>query len=489
MKRLRPLLRVLAALLLVVLTIVAVRTATWRPPLADDAPPPLAEAIAIDAARAALHLAEAIRIPTVSHRDPADDDLAAWAHLHTWLQTTYPRLHAAATRDTVADRTLIYTWIGADPRQPPIVLMAHQDVVPVPPGSEADWQHPPFAGTIVDDVVWGRGALDDKGSLVAIMEAAETLLARGFVPSRTIYFVFGHDEEVAGTGAAAAAAWFVARDIRPEFVLDEGGLALTKNPVTGKPIAVINVAEKGYATLEISASAPGGHASMPPATTAVHTLAQAVDRLATSPLPLSFDGPGADMVRVLASDAGWPLRAVVANTWLSAPLLARRLAQSPTSAAMFRTTLAPTMLAASPQDNVLAARATATFNVRLHPRDTLDAVLAHATAAVGDLPVELRFVGRADPASPVSSTTSPAFRLLAALARASTDAPVAPSISNGATDARHFAPIAADIYRFLPVLIDDAELATLHGVDERLSVANLARAAGFYARLLATAAG
>ena len=291
MKRIRRLLRALAALLLVVLAIVAVRTAAWRPPLADTDPPPLAEAIAIDAPRAAMHLAEAIRIPTVSHRDPADDDLAAWAHLHTWLQTTYPKLHAATTRDTVAGRTLIYTWTGADPQQPPIVLMAHQDVVPVPPGSEADWHHPPFAGAIIDDVVWGRGALDDKGSLVAIMEAAETLLARGFVPSRTIYFVFGHDEEVAGTGAEAAAAWFRARDIRPEFVLDEGGLALTKNPVTGQPIAVINIAEKGYATLEVSASAPGGHASMPPATTAVHTLARAVDRSPPARSPRASTAP------------------------------------------------------------------------------------------------------------------------------------------------------------------------------------------------------
>lgn len=488
-KRLRQLSLALGLLLAVLLAIVALRTATWQPPLASAAAPALADPIAIDAPRAARRLAEAIRIPTISHHDPADDPLPAWDQLHTWLRSTYPNVHTAMARDIVAGRTLIYTWRGADPARPPIVLMAHQDVVPVPPGSEGEWQHPPFAGDIVDDIVWGRGALDDKGSLVALMEAAEALLGRDFRPTRNVYFVFGHDEEVHGTGAAAAAAWFAERQIHPEFVLDEGGLAITNNPVTGKPIAVINVAEKGYATLEITATAPGGHASMPPATTAVHTLAQAVDRLAASPLPIVFDGPGADMVGVLASDAGLLLRAVVANTWLSAPLLNRRLAASPTSAAMFRTTLAPTMLAASPQDNVLAPRATATFNVRLHPRDTLDSVLAHATAAVGDLPVELRFVGRADAASPVSSTESPAFQLLAALARASTDAPVAPSISNGATDSRHFAGIAADTYRFLPVLVDNADIATLHGIDERISVANLARAAEFYARLIATAAG
>lgn len=490
MKRLRQLLLVLAAALLVLLAVVAVRTALWRPPLADSTTPPLADPqLSIDRDRAALHLGAAIRIQTVSHLDPAQDDLAAWTALHTWLQSTYPRIHAATTREIVAGRTLIYTWTGTASLRAPIVLMAHQDVVPVPPGSESEWKSPPFAGALVDGAVWGRGALDDKGSLVAIMEAAEALAASGFTPSRTIYLVFGHDEEIGGTGAAAAAAWFTARKIHPEFVLDEGGLAIQKNPLTRTPIAILNIAEKGYATLEVSASAPGGHASMPPATTAVHTLAQAVDRIAATPPPIVFDGPGADLIRVLAGDAPWLLRAVIANTWLTSPLLTRRLAASPPSAAMFRTTLAPTMLAASPQENVLAPRATATFNVRLHPRDTPESVLAHVHAAVDDLPVELRWVGRADNASPVSATDSDAWRLLAALATATTGAPTAPSISNGATDSRHFTGIADNVYRYLPVLIDDAELAGLHGIDERISLENLERSITFYLRLMATVGG
>ena len=158
----------------------------------------------------------------------------------------------------------------------PIILMAHQDVVPVTEGTEKDWKYPPFAGQVADGAVWGRGTIDDKGSLVALFEAAEALTAQGFAPKRTIYIISGHDEEVGGTGAKAAADLLASRKVKALFTLDEGSVVVTDAPVINGPAIMIGIAEKGYATLKVTAKATGGHSSMPPADLASISLAKAM---------------------------------------------------------------------------------------------------------------------------------------------------------------------------------------------------------------------
>jgi carboxypeptidase PM20D1 len=259
--------RAIVVLLLATATlaaIVAYRTATFAPASGREAAVvELAPSIAIDVDRAAQRLAEAVRFRTVSHQDPQDNDWAEWDRLHAWLQVTYPAVHAAMTRDVVAGHTLVYTWPGTDPTLPAIVLMAHHDVVPVTPGTEQDWQHPPFDGVVADGAVWGRGAIDDKGSLIGLFEGLEALAADGFVPRRTVIVVSGHDEEAGGQGAAAAAQLLQERGVRAQFVLDEGLAVISDFPLLGRPVALIGVAEKGYATLRVTAPATGGHSSAP----------------------------------------------------------------------------------------------------------------------------------------------------------------------------------------------------------------------------------
>ncbi|MBC6980341.1 M20 family peptidase [Caulobacter sp. 17J80-11] len=489
MKVVRNVALIAGASLLTLAAVVAVRTVTWKPEAGAAKPAALAAATPVDAARAAAHLGEAIRFQTVSNQDAAANRWEEWDKLHAWMQATYPAAHAAMTRELVDGRTLIYAWPGSDPKLPPIVLMAHQDVVPVTPGTEKDWVRPPFGGAIAEGYVWGRGAFDDKGSLVALMEAADALAGRGFRPRRTVYFVFGHDEEALGSGAATAAKWFADRKIRPEFVLDEGGVAVTTNALTGKPVAVMSTAEKGYATLRVTATAEGGHSSAPPKETAVVTLARAVDRIAGDPFPLQFEGPGAQTVRGMAAGGGWPMRMLVANDWLFGPLLAGKMGETPQLAAMLHTTLAPTMLEGAPKENVLPQRASALINYRLHPRDRAADVMARARRAVRGLPVELSWEAAPVEASPVSSSSDATWSTLAALATEATGAPTVPGIVIGATDSRWFGPVAERVYRFAPFLVPFDELSRFHGTNERVSVENLDRAAEFYTRVIATTAG
>lgn len=481
----------LLAIVVVMVAVVAYRTATFKPASAVDVSAiKVAAPLAVDQDKAAQHLSESIQIQTVSHQDKAENDWAQWDRLHAWLATTYPAAHKAMTREILPNKALVYTWTGSDPKLAPIVLMAHQDVVPVTPGTEGDWHHPPFAGVIADNAVWGRGSLDDKGSLVTIFESLDALAASGFQPKRTVIIVSGQDEEAGGTGAQAAAALFKARGIKAEWVLDEGMAVVTDFPMVNRPVAVIGLAEKGYATLQIVARAPGGHSSAPPKETGVETLSKAVLAITGKPFPMKFDGPGADMIRAVTPMTDLKTRIVVANTWLFGPILKAQLAKSPASAATLHTTIAPTMLKGSPKENVLPQDATAWINYRIAPGHTADEVMAAAKAATKGLNVELSWAqGRAINPSPVSATDSEGWKVLAALAGDGGRIPVAPGLVTAGTDSRFLTSVSKDVYRFAPLQASVGEFSMIHGTNERMTLPNLKRMTDFYTSLIATAAG
>lgn len=477
---------VLAAALLLILIMVG------RAVFARDAilppPTPLAPEISIDVDRAARHLSEAVRFPTISHEDPTEDDDAAFIGQRAWIERTYPDFSSKARRE-LAGGALLYTWPGSDPKLPPIVLMAHQDVVPVDPATAGLWRHPPFGGDIADGAVWGRGAMDDKGSLIAILEALETLAERGFRPSRTILVVSGDHEETNGGGVPEIARRLVKRDVHALFVLDEGLAIIENAPVVGRPVALIGVAEKGYATLKATAVGQGGHSSMPPKDTAATALARAVVRIADDPFPLSLREPTSDMLTALAPHAPWLTRFILANAWLFRPLIIDEVAATPAGAASLRTTLAPTMLQGSPKDNVLPTTAIGRINYRLLPGDTTRGVMARAEAATKGLDVKLAFEGDATEPTRPSSPRSGGFRVIAALVKDMEGAPSAPALMTGATDSRRLSGVTADIFTFSFARYRTSDFEMFHGVNERVSLDNLRRLTQFYARLAATAAG
>ncbi|HLZ75299.1 M20 family peptidase [Phenylobacterium sp.] len=481
----------LVLILGVLVAVVLVRTFSFKPPAAADlASVKVAPAVAVDVDAAAQHLSQAVQIQTVSHQSLADDQPAEWARLHDFLSTTYPAAHAAMSREIVGKNTLVYTWKGSDPSLSPIILMAHQDVVPVTAGSEGDWKHPPFSGAIAEGAVWGRGSIDDKGSLITLFEGLETLAKGGFKPRRTVIVVSGEDEETHGTGARAAAALLKSRGVKAQFVVDEGLAVITENPITGGRLALIGTAEKGYATLKVTAKAEGGHSSAPPADGGgVVTLAHAVSAIAAHGFPMAFRGPGAAMLQTLAPTAPFPVRMAVANAWLFKPLLIKQIGAAPAGAALLHTTIAPTMLQGSPKENVLPQDAAAWINYRIAPGDSSAGVMAKAKAAVASLPVTLGWVDPPFEPSPVSSTSSEGWKVLAAVAHRVTDAPVAPSLVTAATDSRHLQSVAVDVYRFQPMDFGASEIEAIHGTNEHLTLANLKQCVEFYARLIATAAG
>jgi carboxypeptidase PM20D1 len=450
----------------------------------------VADALAPDAVAAAARLGEAIRFQTVSNQDSAQNQTAEWTKFQAWLQRSYPAFHRAAQREIVGNGTLLYRWEGSDPSAQPIILMAHQDVVPVTPGTEKDWKHPPFAGIVAEGAIWGRGAIDDKGSLIALMEGLELLAAQGFKPMRSIIVVSGHDEEVGGTGAQAAAAALKARGTKALFTLDEGSAIITNAPIVDGPAIMLAVAEKGYATLRVTAKAPGGHSSMPPEEIGTVTLAKAITAIHASQFPSQLDQPALGTIQALAAEKGGAMKAVAANPWLFGRMIKSQMGATPAGAAQLHTTISPTMLQGSPKENVLPQTAFGLINYRLAPWDRSEDILARAKKAVGDLPVEFSWERPPREASPVSSTTSQGWKLIRAAAEAEApNTPVAPFMVVGGTDSRYLKEVSDDVYRFQAIRLSTKETAMIHGTNEHISVENLAMMIRFFTRLIATSAG
>lgn len=450
---------------------------------------PAAPAFAFDVNAAAARLAAVVKLRTISYEAASPESEAAFPVLHRYLETAYPHLHATLTRETVGRYSLLYRWEGADPTAAPALLMAHQDVVPVAPGTEAAWHADPFGGEIRDGYVWGRGTWDDKGNLIAILEAVEHLAATGFQPRRTLYLAFGHDEENGGSeGAARIAQLLRSRHVHLAFVLDEG-LVVTEGILPGlrPPAALIGVGEKGSATLKLTATATPGHSSMPAPRTAIGALAGALARLERAPMRAMIRGAAADMFDTLAPEMAFPSRLLLTNRWLFGRLIEHSLVAAPTTAALLRTTTAETMIQGGNKQNVLPGSAEAWVNFRLLPGDSVDDVAKHVRRVIADDDIRIDFLPDATPASRLAPVRGEGYRLVERAMRAlEPDVVITPGLVVGATDARHFEDLADGVYRFSPVHVGPADVSRFHGTDERISIANFAGLIRFYEQVIRT---
>lgn len=436
--------------------------------------------------RALANLRELVRIPTISR---ADESQVGWEHFDAFIaavQRLYPLVHATLDRELVGGHTMLFRWPGRSTATPAL-LMAHYDVVAA---EDAGWEHPPFAAELTgdgaDELIWGRGTLDDKGAVVAILEAVERQLGVGRTPHNDIYLSFGHDEETNGTGAKAVAELFESRGIHLGLVLDEGG-AIVEGAFPGVPgpVAAVGVSEKGATVVRLIVEQAGGHASTPPKVTATTRLARAIVRLGAKPFPAGLNPAMMGMFAVLGRHAKGAYGVAFRNARTAKPLLlAAFKAISNETAAMTRTTAAVTMLDAGLAQNALAERATATISLRVAVGSSVAEAIDHLRKAIRDDGVAIEVVNPSEP-SPISPSTGGAWDVLAStIERTHPGTVVTPYVQTGATDSRQFTGLSEHIYRFTPFEISKAERDTLHAVNERMHVATWLRGIEFYAALV-----
>jgi len=442
-----------------------------------------AAAVSFDDKQAVEHLAQAVKFKTVVQDDRSFDVLEFQA-FRGFLAQSFPLVHKHLNVELINEHSLLYTWRGQDPTQGGLLLLGHMDVVPVEPGTENNWTHPPFSGAIADGFVWGRGSWDCKSAVVGTLEAVEILLRDGYQPMRNIYLGFGHDEEVHGLqGAVHVADILTQRKVRLDMVVDEGGLIADGIlPDIDKRVGLVGIAEKGMLSVELSTIAEGGHSSRPPSPDAIGLISQAITRLQLNPIPSKMTAPVGTMFDYLGPEYTGFKKVVMANRWLFGALVKRSVER--TNKSLVHTTMVPTIFHAGVKENVVPSHASAIVNSRILPGQTADDVLAYMRSVIADERVKLtpRY-GSGSPTEPRLDKGS--FDLLAKTIRQIfPDTVVAPTLFIARTDSRHYEKLADSVYRFLPIAAKPLDLKRVHGTDERVSVSNYIEAVRFYHQLI-----
>lgn len=433
--------------------------------------------------KAKRHLSQAITYPTVSNHDINKMDLEIFTAFRAFLEEAYPLLHQKLDKTLVNGHGLVFHWTGTDPARLPILLTAHYDVVPA---KEDGWPHPPFSGALADGKIWGRGTFDDKGSLIAILETVEELLAEGFTPPRDIYFAFGFDEECNGfNGAQKISEYFLEKKIRFEYVLDEGG-AVADGSMMGiePPIAVIGIAEKGNSSFRFTFQGAEGHTSTPPEHTALGKMAAFIKDVEDHPRPYRLTGTVASMMKSIAPYMPGLSQTVARNPELFFFVLKRVLGKSVQTQAMLRTTVAFTMADCGEAPNVLPKTASCVANIRILQGDSVDSILDWLRSFGHDFEVEP--LAAENPTDP-SSLDTDGYRHLIGTIHETFDLVVpTPYLMTGGTDCRHYEKNADNSYRFLPTRVTEHELSLMHGTGEYLSDDNLLNLLNFYKTFIST---
>lgn len=412
------------------------------------------------------NLSSAIQYPTISYSEEAIPDSTAFLGFHRFLLETFPLTHSKLSLEKINDYSLLYTWQGSDLSKKPIILMSHQDVVPVDEPTIGDWEAGPFEGKITTTDIIGRGTLDDKSTLIGLLEAVEKLLEESYEPSRTIFLAFGHDEEVGGSnGASAIALNLKAKGVHAAMTIDEGGY-IAENLVPGleSPVAIINLAEKGFASFRLIVKTSGGHSSAPPRENTIGMLAQAIVDLENNQLPYKLVKPINYQLEYVGAELPFFKKMAFANPWLFKKSILETLNA--------HTSTAPTIISGGVKNNVIPTIAEATINFRILPGETIESVKQHITNTISNK-INVESVGFLTNPSPVSSIDSENFKILEKTIRDMfPNSIVVPGLLGGGTDARYFYEISDDVYRFYPTRIGPSSKKRFHGIDEKISKDN-----------------
>lgn len=465
----------LIGLVVLLLTIASIR-AVWL-----EVTPKSVAAIPIDEQKRdfyGLRLARLLQEKTISHRE--GQSLEPFLRLQSHLKEFFPTLFSQVEETVFANGSFVWKWLGKDLQAKPLVIMAHQDVVPA---EESGWHYPPFGGVIEHHTLYGRGAMDTKNTLYAFLQAADELAETGFLPEVSIYFCSSADEEISGGGARGTVEWLKAQNIEPAIVLDEGGAVISKAlPTASVPLALVGILEKGYVNIRVVAKSNGGHASMPKRNSPIARLSKFVCAIEKKyPLKTTMMPEVQKLFETAAPSMSFLYRFLFGNMWLFKGLLTRLLPKiNPYGRALLSTTIAFTMIKGSEAENVIPSEAMLTCNVRTHPNQGIASTVKALEPIAKKFQLEL-IVEQGRDASMKTSPVHPGYQYLSSIIEQMyPDALVSPYIMLGGTDSREYCAISDCVLRFSPMRTTNEELKKIHGIDESIDLNQLAHTVLFF---------
>lgn len=459
------------------IVVIVIRTLKFKPVMI----PAMKKKHEIDEQHAIESLSSMLQFKTISNPDQNKVDNEEFVKFRDFLKSRYPQIHEVSTF-SLFDRGMLL-HIKGESHDKPIVFMSHYDVVPI----NGTWKGDPFSGKIENAYVYGRGALDTKSSLNAIMEAVEFSLNQGKIFRQDLYLAFGGDEETYGTSQQKMVKYFQEKGIKPYLVLDEGGAIVSKIfPGVLKKAAVVGIAEKGFMNLKLTAKSSGGHASTPPKNTTLTMLSNAITKLNNhKSFKLKLTPPVRALFEHIAPHSNsFMIRMIFANLWLFLPVV-KLIAKSSGGEflSLFKTTQAFTMASGSEAINVLPAEASIGINYRLRPQESSSDVIKRIKKIINNdqILVEANDVSEATTISKVDE----AYQIIEkAISETWPEVVPTPYLMIATSDSRHYHVICEHVYKFSPMDVSKADLAKIHGVDEDISTENVINGVKFYLNII-----
>lgn len=399
---------------------------------------------------------------------------------HKVLDKEFPNVTAKCDKIDIGGDLLLYKWSGKSNTRP-LVLMAHQDVVPAVGG---DWKYPPYSATIEDGKVYGRGAMDCKNTLFSTMQAVDELIAEGFVPEQDVYLSYSDCEETGGPGAEVARDWFKANGITPFLVVDEGGAIIRKTTkFMTKDVAAVGILEKGYADVKFIAHGKGGHSSQPPKNTPIARLAAFVNYCEKHTVFKPKMSKAAKAMIYGMGDALTPplklfCKTIGLNGWWVSKLAPKINASYGNS--MFATSMVFTMSQGSAAPNVIPQEAWVNANLRIAPTDTCEKCfkILEKIAKKFDLEMQVDLQRNASPMIDLNGEGYQSFKK--ALNKVYPDVAVVPYLMFGGTDCRVLQQIATHAIRCTPCTLSFDQLGGMHASNENVDIKSVEKCVGFF---------
>jgi len=504
---------VVSILLLSAALLIALLVKTWMYPFPENKTGEEHTALDIQPSEKAIHrLVGGIRIPTVSNEVYENTNFKPFDEFKAYLPQAYPQIYSNMDTLTVNNYGLLFHWKGKNKDLKPVLFLSHYDVVPVigyDPASEVatdtifqpndtpveriasvqtEWDYSPFSGAVVNGRIYGRGTLDMKGMLFSLFEAADELISEGLQPERDIWFAFGHDEEVSGRqGAVHIAEYFKQQGITFDAVYDEGGIIAASGSAMesiNKPMALVGIGEKGFLTLRIKVYGLGGHSSMPPEKSSLVYAAEIIEKLNSNQMPAKIISPIASFLNNIGAEMNFTSRMAIANQWLLKPVLLKTLQKSPSSNALVRTTTAISMAKGSDAPNVLTSVSEVTVNFRILPGETVDDVRNHVNDICKGYEVEIETISAREP-SAISPENTKGFEIIKeSLSQLYPGTIVSSYITIGGTDAYKYQIVSDNIYRFMPVELNQYEQRVIHNENEHITFENYGRMIRYFKEVM-----
>lgn len=422
------------------------------------------------------NLSRMIRMETISCYEELQ--IEKYLKFQNLLKELFPNIFAVCELNEF-DGSFLLKWNGKNEDLNPIMFMNHQDVV----SADGEWIHDPFGGEVIDGKLWGRGTLDDKGGLWAMLQAADELAAEGYVPQRTIYFESSNTEETTGYGADTISKWMEEQGIVLDMVLDEGG-AVMYDPIGGArgTFAAVGVGEKGCAEIKFIARCDGGHASTPGKNTPLVRLGKFMAYVESHNLFDTEMSPTiCEMLRRVGGYMG-PVSVALKDPKKIRHLLAKVLPRlSNTANALVQTTIAFTMAQGSDARNSIPTVAWVMGNMRYSHHQGQKNSIAAIKKAADKFDLEMEIL---DPGfeSGLSDFNGYGFKLIEQAVKETLPGvdDTIPYIQTGASDSRYFDRVCNQCMRFMPFKISDEQLESIHGINECIDIECLVPAVDFY---------